>query len=41
VRTAASFHEVKDLLAGGSTLAEAVLPLTRPKKADQPALFGD
>lgn len=35
VTTAASFREVKDLMAGGSTLAEAVLPLTRPKKAEQ------
>jgi predicted ATPase len=41
VRTAASFREVNDLLSGGSTLAEAILPLTRPKKAEQLALFGD
>ena len=41
VNTAASFHEVKDLLFGGSTLAEAVMPLTRPKSANQLALFGD
>ncbi len=41
VRAAASFPEVHDLLAGGSTLAEAVMPLTRPKRAEQLALFGD
>ena len=41
VNTAASFREVKDLLFGGSTLAEAVMPLTRPKSANQLALFGD
>lgn len=41
VRTAGSFREVSDLLSGGSTLAEAVMPLTRPKKAEQLALFGD
>lgn len=41
VRTAGSFREVNDLLEGGSTLAEAVMPLTRPKRAEQLALFGD
>jgi predicted ATPase len=41
VRAASSFREVHDLLSGGSTLAEAVMPLTRPKKAEQLALFGD
>jgi predicted ATPase len=41
VKTAASFREVKDLLSGGSTLAEAVMPLTRPHQAEQLALFGD
>lgn len=41
VSSAASFEEVKDLLAGGSTLAEAVIPLTRPQHAEQLALFGD
>ncbi len=29
------------LLEGGSTLAEAVMPLTRPRRAEQLALFGD
>lgn len=41
VRTAAHFREVKELLSGGSTLAEAVMPLTRPKNAQQLVLFGD
>lgn len=41
VSTAAGFEEVKDLLEGGSTLAEAVMPLTRPRNAEQLALFGD
>ncbi|HEX5071283.1 MAG TPA: AAA family ATPase [Vicinamibacterales bacterium] len=41
VSTASDFAEVKDLLEGGSTLAEAVLPLTRPQKAEQLVLFGD
>ncbi len=41
VRTAASFKEIKTLLEGGSTLAEAVMPLTRPSRAEQLALFGE
>jgi len=41
ISAASDFHEVKDLLQGGSTLAEAVLPLTRPQKAEQLVLFGD
>ena len=41
VSTAASFREVTELLSGGSTLAEAVMPLTRPKRAGQLALFGE
>lgn len=40
VSTADSFKEVKALLAGGSTLAEALVPLTRPRKIEQLALFG-
>ena len=40
VSTAAAFSEVDLLLKGGSTLAEAVLPLTRPHRAEQLALFG-
>lgn len=41
VRTAATFRDIRDLLAGGSTLAEAVMPLTRPQHAEQLALFGE
>lgn len=41
VQQASTFREVQDLLSGGSTLAEAILPLTRPKHADQLPLFGD
>ena len=41
VSAASSVRDVGDLLSGGSTLAEALMPLTRPKKADQLALFGD
>lgn len=41
VKTAGEFAEVKALLEGGSSLAEAVLPLTRPGRAEQLALFGD
>ncbi len=41
VSSAASFEEVNDLLAGGSSLAEAVIPLTQPRDAEQLALFGD
>lgn len=41
VRTAASFRDVTELLQGGSTLAEAIMPLTRPAQAEQLALFGD
>ena len=33
--------KVRTLLEGGSTLSEAVLPLTRPAEAEQLALFGD
>ncbi len=41
IRSADSFREVRALLTGGSTLAEAVMPLTRPAKAEQLALvFG-
>jgi len=41
IRAAESFPEVRTLLNGGSTLSEAVMPLTRPKDAEQLALFGD
>jgi hypothetical protein len=41
VRAAENFPEIQTLLAGGSTLSEAVMPLTRPRDAAQLALFGD
>jgi hypothetical protein len=41
VRPASSYAEVVDLLAGGLTLGEAVMPLTRPSGVDQLTLFGD
>lgn len=41
IRAAESFPEVRILLNGGSTLSEAVMPLTRPANAEQLALFGD
>ncbi len=40
VHLASEFEEISDLLAGGSTLAEAVMPRTRPEKAHQLAFFG-
>jgi len=39
--TAKAFPEIETLLHGGSTLSEAVMPLTRPRSAEQLALFGD
>lgn len=41
VESAGEFEEIKDLLQGGLTLAEAVLPRTRPDRAVQLTLFGD
>lgn len=41
VKPAAEFAEIRDLLEGGSTLADAVIPKTRPAKADQLSFFGD
>jgi predicted ATPase len=41
VTAAEGFPEIRSLLDGGSTLSEAVMPLTRPKAAAQLALFGD
>jgi hypothetical protein len=41
VQPASAFSEVPRLLEGGSTLAEAVIPRTRPKHAEQLSLFGD
>lgn len=41
VTPAGAFQEIRDLLQGGMTLADAVIPKTRPARADQLALFGD
>lgn len=40
VSVAGTFAEVRALLEGGLTLAEAVIPLTRPARVEQLALFG-
>ncbi len=40
VQLALGRDDVRDLLEGGSTLADAVLPLTRPADAGRLALFG-
>lgn len=39
--TAASHEDIKDLLRGGLSLADAVIPKTRPSQAVQLTLFGD
>lgn len=41
VRPASAFSEVRLLLEGGLTMADAVLPLTKPARADQLSLFGE
>jgi predicted ATPase len=41
IRTAGSVREIVALLAGGLPLAEAVIPRTAPKKAQQLTFFGD
>jgi predicted ATPase len=41
VAPAGAFQEIRDLLQGGMTLADAVIPKTRPARADQLTLFGD
>ena len=41
VLPASAFQEIHDLLRGGMTLADAVIPKTRPAHADQLTLFGD
>jgi predicted ATPase len=41
VTRAADYQEIRDLLDGGLPLAEAVIPKTRPEKAEQLTLFGD
>ena len=41
VHLAASFGEITELLRGGLDLAEAIIPRTRPVRAEQLALFSD
>ncbi|MBI3001939.1 MAG: AAA family ATPase [Deltaproteobacteria bacterium] len=41
VQPASSYAEVRELLQGGLNLAEAVIPRTRPQRAEQLTLFGD
>lgn len=41
VKKAGEFGEIRDLLDGGLTMADAVLPKTRPEFVDQLSLFGD
>src|SRR3990172_4602478 len=41
VAPAGSVRAIRDLLQGGLNLAEAVMPRTRPKQAQQLMLFGD
>jgi predicted ATPase len=41
VRRASEFSEIKDLLEGGVSMADAVLPQTRPASVEQLSLFGD
>lgn len=41
VSAASAFQEIRDLLQGGLTLAEAIVPRTGPERADQLTLFGD
>ena len=41
VTPASSHREIRDLLQGGLSLADAVIPRTRPEQAGQLTLFGD
>lgn len=41
VTPASSFEDIKELLAGGLPLADAVMPRTRPYQVEQLTLFGD
>jgi len=41
VTTAGSHSDIRDLLDGGLSLADVVIPRTRPERADQLTLFGD
>jgi hypothetical protein len=40
VRPAGDFSEIRDLLDGGLSMADAILPHTRPERAAQLSLFG-
>jgi predicted ATPase len=41
VQLASAFAEIRELLDGGSTLADAVIPRTRPDHPEQLSMFGD
>lgn len=41
VEAASSFNDVRNLLNGGLSLAEAIIPKTRPARPEQLSLFGD
>lgn len=41
IQPASQFAEIRELLQGGLNLAEAVIPKTRPERAQQLTLFGD
>lgn len=41
VRLAAEFRDIEELLKGGASLADAVVPRTRPRDAEQLMLFGE
>lgn len=41
IRPASAYVDIRDLLEGGLSVAEAVLPKTRPAQANQLPLFGD
>jgi hypothetical protein len=41
VSAASTLAEIKELLEGGVSLPEAIMPRTRPDQAEQLTLFGD
>lgn len=41
VKPASDFSGIRKLLAGGSSLADVVMPRTKPEKSEQLALFGE
>lgn len=41
VRTADTIKEIRALLEGGGSLADAIIPKTRPERSEQLTLFGD